>query len=85
MTTFAAWLTGQTHREGTVGRVALAVANHVAEGWTPRSGNAAEVMALAPVLALDVSDVETAEAVYWAGHMPYPWHEERRAMREGVR
>jgi hypothetical protein len=32
---FATWLTGQTGHDDATGRVALAVANQMAEGWTP--------------------------------------------------
>lgn len=77
---FATWLTGQTGREDATGRVALAVANHLAEGWTPRSGSVDEVRKLAPMLGLDLADVDAADARYRVGHMGNPFHAEELEM-----
>ncbi|MBT2528198.1 hypothetical protein J7E91_22975 [Streptomyces sp. ISL-99] len=78
---FATWLTGQTGREDATGRVAMAVTNHLAEGWTPRTGSADEVRRLAPALGLDLVDVDMADARYRADHMVNPFRAEELEMR----
>lgn len=82
---FAAWLTGQTGREDATGRVALAVANHLAEGWAPRSGSVDEVRKLATMLGLDLADVDVADARYRVGHMEDLFKEERQELMGGRR
>jgi hypothetical protein len=67
-------------REDATGRVALAVVNHLAEGWTPRSGSVDEVRKLAPVLGLARADVDAADARYRAGHMENPFRPEELEM-----
>ncbi|GHA13514.1 hypothetical protein ACFOOM_32375 [Streptomyces echinoruber] len=73
---FVAWLQEQTGREDATGRVALAVTNHLAEGWTPRSGSVDEVRKLGLALA----DVDAADARYRAGHMENPFLPEELEM-----
>ncbi|MFB9463318.1 hypothetical protein [Streptomyces cinereospinus] len=60
--------------------MALAVVNHLAEGWTPRSGSVDEVRKLAPVLGLDLADVDAADARYRVGHMENPFRAEELEM-----
>ncbi|MFI2348661.1 hypothetical protein ACH492_16750 [Streptomyces sp. NPDC019443] len=73
---------GQTGGEDATGRVALAVTDHMDEGWTSRTGSADEVRKLAPALGLDLADVDVADARYRRGHTEDLFREEREQLMQ---